>query len=73
MTAFLLHLSAWLPDSLRTHASEARIRLQDMAHRWFDYWLKGIDQSIADEKPVTLFVMGDNVWREENEWPRRIT
>ena len=48
---------------------EARIRLQDMAHRWFDYWLKGINQGVAEEKPVTLFVMGDNVWREENEWP----
>jgi len=27
MTAFLLHVSAWLPGSLRAHASEARIRL----------------------------------------------
>jgi uncharacterized protein len=48
---------------------EARVRLQDMAHRWFDRWLKGIDQGVTEEKPVTLFVMGDNVWREENEWP----
>jgi uncharacterized protein len=48
---------------------DARIRLQDVAHRWFDYWLKGINQGVTEEKPVTLFVMGDNVWREENEWP----
>jgi putative flippase GtrA len=27
MTAFLLQVSAWLPDSLRARASEARIRL----------------------------------------------
>lgn len=27
MTAFLLRLSAWLPDRLRAHASEARIRV----------------------------------------------
>jgi hypothetical protein len=37
--------------------------------RWFDYWLRGIDTGIASEKPVKLFVMGENVWREENEWP----
>lgn len=36
---------------------------------WFDYWLKGIKNNINDEPPVKLFVMGDNVWRGENEWP----
>jgi len=49
--------------------AEALIRLNDIAQRWFDYWLKGIDTGIADEKPVNLFVMGENVWREESEWP----
>jgi putative CocE/NonD family hydrolase len=37
--------------------------------RWFDYWLKGIDNGIMDEPPVRIFTMGDNVWRDENEWP----
>lgn len=37
--------------------------------RWFDYWLKGIDNGVLDEPPVRLFVMGDNVWRDEHEWP----
>jgi putative CocE/NonD family hydrolase len=37
--------------------------------RWFDYWLKGIDNGIMDEPPIRIFVMGDNVWRDENEWP----
>ena len=37
--------------------------------RWFDHWLKGIDTGIADEPPVKLFVMGENAWRDENEWP----
>jgi putative flippase GtrA len=27
MTAFLLRISAWLPDSLRAHASETRVRV----------------------------------------------
>jgi hypothetical protein len=37
--------------------------------RWFDYWLKGIKNGIMEEPPVRIFVMGDNVWRNENEWP----
>jgi len=40
-----------------------------MQLRWFDYWLKGIDNGMMDEPPVKLFVMGDNVWRDENKWP----
>lgn len=48
---------------------EAAIELQDLTLRWFDYWLKGIQNGIMDEPPVTIFVMGDNVWRQEAEWP----
>jgi uncharacterized protein len=48
---------------------EALIRINDMEQRWFDYWLKGINTGIQDEKPIQIFVMGDNVWREENDWP----
>ncbi len=28
------------------------------AHRWFDHWLKGIDNGIMDEPPVHYYVMG---------------
>ncbi len=37
--------------------------------RWFDARLKGVDNGIDAEPPVRLFVMGDNAWRHENEWP----
>ncbi|MCD6058364.1 MAG: CocE/NonD family hydrolase [Thermomicrobiales bacterium] len=37
--------------------------------RFFDYWLKGIDEGFSDEPPVRLFVMGEDVWRSESEWP----
>ena len=40
-----------------------------LALRWFDYWLKGIDNGIMNEPPIRIFVMGANVWRDEHEWP----
>jgi len=36
---------------------------------WFDYWLKGIDNGVTGEPPIKLFVLGENVWRDEHEWP----
>lgn len=37
--------------------------------RWFDFYLRGEERGFDHEKPVTLFVMGENVWREEEDWP----
>lgn len=39
------------------------------ALRWFDHHLRGIDNGLADELPVRLFVTGANVWRSEEDWP----
>jgi len=49
--------------------SEARIELHHYLLRWFDYWLKDIDSGIMAEPPVYIFIMGENRWRYENEWP----
>ncbi len=37
--------------------------------RWFDNQLKGIDNGAMEDPPVKIFVMGENSWRFENEWP----
>jgi putative CocE/NonD family hydrolase len=37
--------------------------------RWYDYWLKGLDNGLASEPPVKLFVMGRNQWVYEREYP----
>ncbi len=37
--------------------------------RWFDRWLKGIDNGVDRDAPVRIFVMGENRWRDEAEWP----
>ena len=47
----------------------ARIELHDYLLRWFDYWLQDIDSGITTGPPVYIFVMGENRWREEHEWP----
>ena len=43
--------------------------LDGIETRWFDYWLKGIDNGIVDDPPLRLFIMGVNEWRDEREWP----
>jgi putative CocE/NonD family hydrolase len=48
---------------------EAIIKVDALALRWFDFWLKNIDNSLLEEPPIKLFVMGDNEWRYEQEWP----
>jgi uncharacterized protein len=36
---------------------------------WFDHWLKKIDRGLLEQAPVRIFVMGENRWREQNQWP----
>jgi len=37
--------------------------------RWYDFLFKGTQNEFATGKPVTIFVMGANQWREEDDWP----
>ncbi len=44
--------------------------------RWFNYWLKDMDDGIMNEPPVEYYVMGaiesgapGNEWRTANDWP----
>ncbi|GCE27364.1 X-Pro dipeptidyl-peptidase [Dictyobacter alpinus] len=43
--------------------------IMSMQLRWFDHFLKGNDTGILAEAPVKLYVMGANIWRDEQEWP----
>ena len=46
-----------------------QIDLVSLQVRWFDHWLKGIDTGMMSEAPIKIFVMGANIWRDEQEWP----
>ncbi len=37
--------------------------------RWFDYWLKGVDNGIMEEPPIAVFVTGTDEWKTTTEWP----
>ena len=50
-------------------ADSMALGLDEIHLRWFNQWLKGEDTGMLDEPPVRIFVMGDDVWRDENEWP----
>lgn len=42
----------------------------DQEHlRWFDHWLKGIDNDAMETSPVRIFEPGTNVWLETDHWP----
>jgi predicted acyl esterase len=49
--------------------------------RWFDYWMKGVDNGVKTDPPIRYFVMGDtrdpaapgNVWKTADAWPPRAT
>jgi len=49
--------------------SAAAIDLPGFHLRWFDHWLKDVDNGIDQEPPVMIFVMGIDEWRTEADWP----
>jgi putative CocE/NonD family hydrolase len=40
----------------------------EMTLAWYDHLVKGVKNEFAG-KPVKIFVMGANQWREEDDWP----
>ncbi|WP_129779508.1 CocE/NonD family hydrolase [Peristeroidobacter soli] len=48
---------------------DAQVDFNALERRWYDHWLKGEDNGVMQEAPVRIFVMGENRWRDEQEWP----
>jgi uncharacterized protein len=51
-----------------TFGKAASVDLNAVARDWFDYTLKDVQNGFAGKR-VRLFVMGDDVWRDEDEFP----
>ena len=55
--------------SFGTMSSRDSVGLQDHILTFFDQWLKKDSPPSKATHPIKLFVMGENVWRDEEEWP----
>ena len=81
-----LHLRGNTEAFMRATSKHKKLRMQAGTHvhpfyteegradqlRFFDYWLKGIDNGVMDEPPVKLAIRKgrDEIeWRHEHEWP----
>jgi putative CocE/NonD family hydrolase len=53
--------------------AEAALNLGELQFNWFEYWLKSRETGVQDWPALYLFVMGENRWRGENEWPLKRT
>lgn len=51
------------------YGDEAVIDWDGYVCRWFDHWLKGVENDVENDAPVQLFVMGRNRWRIAQDWP----
>ena len=49
--------------------SEAPFDLYTYRLRWYDHWLKGVENGIMDDPPVHIFLMGANRWLDMQTWP----
>ena len=52
-----------------TFGKDAVLDMNGTIVQWYDYAIKGKQNEFATAPPVKIFVMGDNVWRAENEFP----
>ncbi len=81
-----LHLRGNTEAFMRAASPHKKLRIHSGTHvhpfytedgrreqlRFFDCWLKGIDNGVMDEPPVKLAIRkggGEVEWRFENEWP----
>lgn len=52
-----------------TFGKQAVLDMNGTIVKWMDYALKDIKNEFASDSPVRIFVMGENVWRDEKEFP----
>lgn len=56
--------------TLPQHSKLEAIDFPSMLLRWWDFWLRDIDNGVMDEPPVTLYTIGHRSgWRTYKNWP----
>jgi putative CocE/NonD family hydrolase len=59
-------------DHSQVEKNQFDLDFEAEVHRWFDYWLKDIDNGIMKEPSIYYYVMGDSknrAWRTSAQWP----
>ena len=51
------------------NVGDARYDYTGFVIRWYDHWLKGIDNGIEKEPKVRAYDMGDKTWKTYDTWP----
>jgi uncharacterized protein len=58
------------PDhSFDLFAPDDAVDVPDLQLRFFAHHLRGDANGVEEEPPVRIFVMGENRWRSEDDWP----
>jgi putative CocE/NonD family hydrolase len=65
------HAGGWSDEKVGAvdFGNKLPFNLDEVMLRWYDSLLKGAANGLEGEKPVRIFVMGKNDWREEDDWP----
>jgi putative CocE/NonD family hydrolase len=77
---FLIYANLQIPKRLLVRPtdhssidkSQADIDFGVEAQRWFDYWLKGIDNGIINEPPIHYYLLNvgkEEAWKTTDAWP----
>jgi putative CocE/NonD family hydrolase len=48
---------------------DAPFNEDEITFAWYDHLFRNVANEFASQKPVKIFVMGANQWREEDDWP----
>ncbi len=75
-----LLIGPWLHTHPQTGIPGPSIPIYHEMIKWWDYWLKGINNGVMEEPPITLYVQKydspsalrdqtSGYWRYEKEWP----
>jgi len=52
-----------------TFGPQAVLDMNATIVKWYDFVMKDRQNEFASDSPVKIFVMGDNIWRSEREFP----
>ncbi len=62
------------PKKLLVNVGDAQVLfldpyIEEQLTRWYDHWLKGVDNGVMDEPPIRIYVRNGEGYRDEHEWP----